>query len=147
VQQQPEPIWTPDQINRALATSVQIAWHAGNRATLSDRKPRARLLEVERGSFRPRMVELFRLAGKTEAEARMLASQLLGLDDGLSGRVRCQTGTPSTPSAQYPASAASRFRWDRADTEANDCSLHSGKARGGVRGIDSRTIRWSTARK
>jgi hypothetical protein len=88
-----EPIWTPDQVTRMLATSVQIERVARGEPSEIIRKENGEAAPEDYSKwspedFRSRMVELFRLAGKTEVEARMLASQLLGLDDGPSGRVQ-----------------------------------------------------------
>jgi hypothetical protein len=92
VQASDKPIWTPDQLNRIMATSVQIERVARGEPSEIIRK------EGEAGAmtdtskwtvedFRARMVELFRVTGKTEAEARTLAAQLLGLEEP-AGRVQ-----------------------------------------------------------
>jgi hypothetical protein len=93
VQASEKPVWTPDQLNRIMATSVQIERVARGEPSEIIRK------EGEAGAmtdtskwtvedFRTRMVELFRVTGKTEAEARTLAAQLLGLEEPAAARLQ-----------------------------------------------------------
>jgi hypothetical protein len=87
VQASDKPIWTPDQLNRIMATSVQIERVArGEPSEIIRKEGEGGAMQADTSKwtvedFRARMVELFRVTGKTEAEARTLAAQLLGLEE------------------------------------------------------------------